>query len=61
MYIANEEWRDLILHREDRIDRTRRLDYRIAVAEFNDLFNGSEQLVSVVAVPWSHRQIFSVT
>jgi len=57
----NEEWRDLILYRESRIDRVRTLDYQISVAEFNDLFDGSEQLVSVIAVPWSYRQVFSVT
>ena len=56
----NEEWRDMVLHREDAIDRTRSLEYRIAVPGFGDVFDSSEELVSVAAIPWSRRQVFSV-
>lgn len=56
----NEEWQDIVMHRSEGIDRVRSLSYEIDAPEFMDLFDGSEQLMSVVAVPWSTRQIFVV-
>lgn len=39
-----------------KIDRVQRYELRVSLAEFRDLFDGSEQLVSVAVLPWYHRQ-----
>jgi hypothetical protein len=38
------------------IDRVQRYELRVGLAEFRDLFDGSEQLVSVAVLPWYLRQ-----
>lgn len=56
----NEEWQDIVMQRTEGINRLQSLHYEIDAPEFVDLFDGSEQLVSVIAVPWSTRQIFVI-
>ncbi len=38
------------------IDRLQRYELRVTLAEFRDLFDGSEQVVSVSVLPWYIRQ-----
>lgn len=38
------------------IDRLQKYELRVTLGEFRDLFDGSEQLVSVAVLPWYHRQ-----
>ncbi|MBI2973084.1 MAG: hypothetical protein HYY39_04760 [Armatimonadetes bacterium] len=40
------------------IDRVLSYQLRVTVPEFADLFDGTEQLVSVTIVPWYVRQVF---
>jgi len=38
------------------IDRVQRYELRVGLAEFRDVFDGSEQLISVAVLPWYLRQ-----
>jgi hypothetical protein len=40
------------------IDRVQSYEFRVTAAELRELFDGSEQLVSIATVPWYLRQIF---
>lgn len=54
----NEEIRSIVRRTDQAIDRTTSLRYRIASPALADLFDGSERLVSVVAVPTSVRSVY---
>ncbi len=43
------------------IDRVLSYQLRVTVSEFADLFDGTEQLISVTIVPWYVRQVFGRT
>jgi hypothetical protein len=40
------------------IDRVRSYQFRVSVPELRPLFDGTEQLVSIVVMPWYVRQVF---
>ena len=40
------------------IDRVRSYQFRVTVPELRPLFDGTEQLVSIVVLPWYVRQVF---
>lgn len=42
------------------IDRVLSFQLRVTLPEMNDLFNGSEQLISIDVRPWYFRQVFGV-
>lgn len=39
------------------VDRVKRLQLRVAIADLKRAFDGSEQIVSVTAVPWYVREV----
>lgn len=41
------------------IDRVLSYQFRATIEEFNDIFDGSERLVSITIVPWYVRQVYS--
>lgn len=54
----NEETGAIVRHADRAIDLATSLRYRIASPELVDMFDGSERLVSVVAVPASVRSVY---
>ena len=39
------------------IDRVKRLQLRVTIADLKKAFDGSEQVVSVTALPWYVREV----
>ena len=52
---------DVVRSAPQSIDRVLSYQLRVTVAEFADLFDGTEQLISVTIVPWYVRQVFGRT
>lgn len=57
--LENGEVQDLVVHRSEGVDRSSALHWRMAIPTFDDLFDGTEALEAVVAVPWSVRRVYS--
>src|SRR6267143_143173 len=49
---------DVVKSIPEGIDRMRNLRFRNNVAELDKLFDGKEQLISVISIPWYTRQTF---
>ena len=57
LFYKNQEFRDYITGDGLGPARLRHLRYRIAVPEL-EMFDGTEELISVTAVPWSRREVY---
>ena len=57
LFYKNQEFRDYITGSGLGSARLKHLHYRIAVPDL-EMFDGTEKLVSVTAVPWSRRQVY---
>jgi len=49
---------DIVMSKPKNIDRLLDYDARINVPEFKDIFDGSEELIAVAALPWYVRKVF---
>jgi hypothetical protein len=49
---------DLVKSRPERIDEVQRYTFRLSAPEYGELFDGSEQLISISVTPWHVRQVF---
>lgn len=54
---SNEEIQHVILNVNAKVDLTRSLSYRVQASELDELFDGSERLMSIVIVPASVRAV----
>jgi hypothetical protein len=49
---------EVVRSTETGTDRAKTLDFKVSGPKFGALFDGSEQLVSVIAIPWYARQVY---
>jgi hypothetical protein len=49
---------DVVRSSEVGVDRVRKVAYKVTGSNLAQLFDGSEQLVSIASVPWYTRQVF---
>jgi hypothetical protein len=49
---------DLVKSVSEGIDEVKRYAFRLSAPEFGDLFDGTEQLISIRVTPWYMRQVF---
>jgi len=49
---------DVVRSVPQNIDRVLSYQFRVTIAEFADLFDGTERLVSIAVVPWYVRQVY---
>lgn len=55
----NDEPQDVVYSAEDGVDRRKDFGYVLRSPVLADIFDGSERLIAVVAVPTSERRVFS--
>jgi hypothetical protein len=48
---------DVVRSVQTGVDRVKKLSLRVATAELKKAFDGSEQIVSITALPWYHREV----
>jgi hypothetical protein len=57
----NEELHETLFHRPSGLTRFEHLEYQVKIPMLSEIFNGSETLVGIIAVPWSRREVFAAT
>lgn len=58
LYYTNVELQDTVLSLSDSVDRIKELRYTLSAREISDIFDGNEELVAVISVPWSAREVY---
>jgi len=54
-----DQGRDAVIDVAGGVDRTRNFSLKMELAEFADLFDGSERMVSVETIVWYVREVFN--
>ncbi len=56
-----DELVDIVKSAPAKIDRLERFDLRVTLPELADIFDGSEQVVTVMVQPWYLRQVYALS